>query len=891
MLSISENTGVNDVEMDPTNSDVMYASAYQRRRHVWTLIDGGPESAIYKSTDAGESWRKVTSGLPSVDMGKIGLAISPVKPNIVYATVEAAQGEGGIFKSTDYGETWAKQNSFDQTAMYYATIYADPKDVNRIYVMNFMIMVSNDGGKTLTPLNTQSKHVDNHAMWIDPHDPDYYLVGCDGGVYESYDRGATWDFKSNLPVTQFYDVTVDNSKPFYYVYGGTQDNNSMGGPSRTRSASGIVNSDWFITAGGDGFQSRVDPDDPNTIYSESQYGGLVRFDRKTGQIVGIQPQQGKDEPPLRWQWDSPLMISPFSHTRLYFASNKLFRSDDRGDTWTEISGDLTRQIDRNKLKVMGKVWDVDAVAKNASTTFYGTCTTITESPLKEGLLYVGTDDGLIQVTDDGGKTWRKTEKFPGVPEMTYVSRVCASKFDVNTVYATFDNHKNADFTPYVLRSTDQGKSWTSISSNLPKNGPVLAFAEDYVDPELLFVGTEFGLFFTNDGGKHWIQLKGNLPTISVRDIAIQKREGDLVAATFGRGFYVLDDYSPLRVANEKTLSDNGVLFPVKNAMMYIQSQPLGDSGKAAQGESYFTAPNPPFGATLTYYLKESLKTKKEIRQEKENEAEKKGAEVPYPTPEELTAESMEPVPLVELRITDESGNVVRKIDGPVSSGIHRVSWDLTSPDMIASGGSDAPGPLAMPGKYTVTLFQGVDGKTTQLSEPQSFSVYVEGTDTMPPADHNALVAFQKKVVRLNGEIRGAIETANQLKSRLSLINQALRQTPADVENLQTQASNIETATDSILIALRGSETLRALNENTPISISERVGTIIGNEFLSTARPPQTDITSFDIASEEFTQQLGRLKTIVEVDLKGLEKAMQAAGSPWVPGTLPQWDER
>ena len=890
VLSISENTGVTDVVMDPTNPDILYAASYQRRRHVWTLIDGGPESAIYKSTDAGETWKKITNGLPTVDLGRIGLAVSPVKPNVLYATVEAAEGKGGIFRSTDYGETWEKRNSFNEIAMYYGTIYVDPKDVNRIYVMGTHIMVSDDGGKTLHPMSEKWKHVDSHAMWIDPHDPDYYLVGCDGGVYESFDRAKNWDFKSNLPITQFYDVTVDNSKPFYYVYGGTQDNNSLGGPSQTRSASGITDFDWFITASGDGFQSRVDPEDPNTIYAESQYGGLVRFNRKTGQMVGIQPQQGKDEPPLRWEWDSPLIISPFAHTHLYFAANKLFRSTDRGDTWKEISGDLTRQLDRDKLKVMGKIWNVDAVAKSASTSFYGTCTAISESPLKEGLLYVGTDDGLIQVTDDGGKTWRKTDKFPGVPELAYVTRVVASQHDVNTVYAAFDNHKSEDFTPYILKSTDQGRTWVSIKSNLPANGPVLAFAEDYVDPNLLFVGTEFGLFFSNDGGKNWIQLKGNFPTIAVNDLAVQKRENDLVLATFGRGFYILDNYSPLRTADAKLLSENGVLFPVKNAMLYIQSQPYGGTGKAALGESFFTVPNPPFGATFTYYLKESLKTRKEIRQEEEKKAEKSGTALSYPTHEELTAESMEPSPAIELRVTDESGNVVRKLSGPVTSGIHCVSWDLTYPDMVVGKHDDGSGPLAMPGKYTVALYQRVDGKLTQLSEPQSFTVYVEGTDTMPAADREALVAFQKKVTKLNGVIYGTIQTANDLKNRLGLIKEALKQTPSSVENLWSQVYAIEAANDSILIALRGNETLRALNENTPISISERVNTILGNEAMSTARPPQTDITSYKIASEEFAQQLGKLKNLIEVDMKNLEREMQAAGSPWTPGRLPEWKD-
>ena len=459
VLKISENTGVNDVEMDPSNPNVLYASTYERRRHTWGFIDGGPESGIYKSTDAGETWTKLTAGLPTVDMGKIGLAVSPVKPSVLYATIEAAEGKGGIFRSTDYGETWEKMNSYNETAMYYGVIYADPKNVNRIYLMGTYLMYSDNGGKTMKHMDEKWKHVDSHVMYIDPNDPDYYLVGCDGGLYESYDRAKNWDFKSNLPITQFYDVDVDNSKPFFYVYGGTQDNNSVGGPSQTMSASGIVNSDWFITVGGDGFESRVDPVDPNTVYAESQYGGLVRYNRKTEQMLGIQPVQGKNEAPLRWEWDSPIIISPFDHNTIYFGANKLFKSTDRGDSWTEISGDLTRQIDVNKLKILGRVWGPDAVARNTSTSFYGTLTSISESPLKRGLLYVGTDDGLMQVTDNDGKTWRKIDKFPGVPELAYVTRVITSRFDVNTVYAAFDNHKNEDFKPYLLKSTDQGRTW------------------------------------------------------------------------------------------------------------------------------------------------------------------------------------------------------------------------------------------------------------------------------------------------------------------------------------------------------------------------------------------------------------------------------------------------
>ncbi|HEV3115575.1 MAG TPA: hypothetical protein VGY58_00890, partial [Gemmataceae bacterium] len=467
VLSISQNTGVTDVVLDPRNPDVLLAASYQRRRHVWTLIDGGPESALYRSTDGGATWNQLKSGLPTGELGRIGLAMAPSNPDVIYAIIESTEKKGGIFRSTDLGVTWEKRNDFDAQAQYYAHMVVDPKNPDRLYVMSVYLQVSDDGGKTLRGLGERWKHVDNHEIWIDPGATNYYLVGCDGGVYESFDQGEHWKFISNLPITQFYDVAADDAAPFYHVYGGTQDNFTLGGPARTRSVHGITNADWFVTQGGDGFHSRVDPKDPNTVYSEAQYGALVRYDRHTGEAMGIQPQPGKDEPPLRWNWDSPLIISPHLHTRLYFAGNKLFRSDDRGDTWKAISGDLTRQIDRNQLPVMGKIWSVDAVSKSVSTSFYGNITALAESPKKEGLIYAGTDDGLIQVTQNGGASWTRIEKFPGVPERTYVSRLLASQHDANTVYAAFDNHKSADFAPYILKSADAGKTWKAIKGDLP----------------------------------------------------------------------------------------------------------------------------------------------------------------------------------------------------------------------------------------------------------------------------------------------------------------------------------------------------------------------------------------------------------------------------------------
>jgi photosystem II stability/assembly factor-like uncharacterized protein len=931
VLNISQNTGVTDIVLDANNPDVLIAAAYQRRRHVWTLINGGPESGLHKSTDGGKTWRKLSSGLPAGDVGRIGLAIAPSTPNLVYAIIESTEGKGGIFRSADFGETWEKANPFDSQAQYYAHLVVDPKNPDRIYVMSVFIRVSDDGGRNLRSLGERWKHVDNHCMWIDPNNTDYYLVGCDGGIYESFDRAATWKFIANLPVTQFYDVTCDQTVPFYHVYGGTQDNFTLGGPARNRSASGIVNSDWFVTQGGDGFHSRVDPSDPNIVYSESQYGGLIRFDRRTGEAVGIQPQPGKGEMGLRWNWDSPLTISPHSPTRLYFAANKLFRSEDRGDTWKAISGDLTRQIDRNTLPVMGKIWPPDSVAKSVSTSLYGNCVALAESPKQEDLIYVGTDDGLIQVTEDGGKNWRKIEKFPGVPERTYVARLFASQHDAQTVYAAFDNHKMADFAPYILKSTDAGKHWEPIQGNLPANGPVLAIAEDHVDPKLLFVGTEFGLFFSVTGGEKWVRLKSGLPTIAVRDLAIQKPMNDLVVGTFGRGIYILDDYSPLRHLKDLTgpspLSPTGgdgpgvrgaalqgsssltpnpsrpkeergtVLFPVREAWMYIPARPLGLPGKSFQGEAFYTASNPPFGATFSYYMKDGLKTKRQKRQE----AEKKGPQ-PYPTAEQLRAEAEEEPPAILLTISDARGDVVRTLQGPTSAGMHRVTWDLRDPSVMLPPprppdfeaelfGPERGGPLVMPGEYQVSIAQRVEGVTKPLAGPVRFKVTVVGTEGMAAGDRKELAEFHQKLARLQRAVMGTLEAANAVSGRLAEAKRALDHTPGTDAKYKDMVRKLEKENLDILRALRGDSAIRARNENTPVSIVERVGEAAEATRFSLGKPTGTQREQYAIASEELTAELAKLRKVIETDLRELEKALDLAGAPWTPGRLPEWREK
>lgn len=899
VLKISENTGANDVLMDPRNSDVLYASAQQRRRHVWTQINGGPESALYKSTDGGANWKKLEAGLPKEDMGRIGLAISPVNPDFVFAIIEAANKGGGFYRSTDAGGSWDKRGDYVSPGpQYYNEIIPDPQNVDRIYAMDTFMQVSEDGGKSFHGVGEKYKHVDNHALWIDPNDTNHMLAGCDGGFYETWDRAATWFFNANLPVTQFYRVALDNSTPFYNVYGGTQDNNTLGGPSQTNSASGIANSDWFVTVGGDGFWSQVDPEEPNILYSESQYGGVVRHDRKTGENVDIQPQPGKGEPQLRWNWDSPLIISPHSHTRLYFAAQRLFRSDDRGDNWQPVSPDLSRQIDRNKLKVMGRVWSVDAVAKNSSTSLYGSIVSLAESPVKEGLLYVGTDDGLVQISEDGGANWSKCDKFPGVPENTYVSHIRPSVKDADTVFAAFDNHQMGDFKPYLLKSTDRGKTWSSISGNLPDRGTVYSVAQDYESSDLLFAGTEFGIFFTVDGGKKWLQLKGGMPPIAVKDIAIQKRENDLVLATFGRGFYILDDYTPLRHVSEAMLNQDTAAFSVKKAWMFIPTLPLSLKEKAFLGDAYYTAPNPPFGAVFTYYLKDELKSKKKIRQDKEKELTKDNKDVSYPSWDELQAEDREEAPAVLITVTDEEGHVVRRLTGPVTAGFHRIAWDLRlpppDPTSLVPFDTTNPfnpppfGPLAAPGSYRVNIAKRVDGVVSPIGETQSFQTAPLLASTLPAPDYKSVLEFGKKLSHLQRAVLGANNANAEAQKRLEHLVKSLEDTPGADMKLRDTARDLMTQLKDIDKAMNGNPVVRKFQEPDPPSISERVQTAVYGDWTITSAPTGTHRRNYEIAADEFAPVLERLRKVIEVDLKSLEDQMEAAGAPWTPGRVPRW---
>ncbi len=900
VLHISDDTGVNEVHFDPRDPDVIYASAWQHRRHVWTLVNGGPESDIYKSSDAGATWQKSGKGLPGVDKGRIGLAVSPVQPDTVYAIVEAAEGKSGFYRSTDRGASWKKRSAQRSTSpQYYNEIVCDPVDVDRVYSLDTVLQVTTDGGATFKAMPRKGRHVDDHAMWINPKDTRHIRMGCDGGLYETWDRGAHWHYKPNLPITQFYRVSVDDSEPFYFVYGGTQDNNSQGGPSRTTDRAGITNADWFITVGGDGYETRVDPTDPNTVYSQWQYGGLVRHDRRSGERVDIKPREAPGEPALRWNWDSPLILSAHNPQRLYFAGNKLFRTDDRGSSWKAVSGDLTRQLDRDTLKVMGRIQSPDAVALHDSTSLFGTIVSLDESPLNEKLIYVGTDDGLIQVTEDGGATWRKIATFPDVPEMTYVSCLTASPTEENTVYAAFDNHKQGDFKPYLLMSKDRGATWSSISGNIPARDVVYAVLQDHVRSDLLFAGTEFGVYTSVDRGAHWIRLKSGLPTIAVRDMAIQRRENDLVLGTFGRGFYVLDDYSPLRTVSKEALEAEALVFPVKDTWRYLERSRLGGrDGRGVQGASFYAAPNPTYGAVFTYYLKDKPLSRKEARRKREKALRKKGKDITFPTLEELRAEDTERDPHVELVVRDDTGAVVQRVAGKRAKGLARVAWNLrymaVDPVAAAKGparpGRRGPkGMLALPGTYTVELTLVKDGTVRRLAEPVSFEVVPLDVATFAAKDKKAVLAFQREAARVKRAVLGAGRFLAELQTSVDHLRSARAAAPKVDDSVLVLLDAADATLRGLRTRLGRDATLAKHDRPVPPGIRQRINNVTGNQWSVTSAPTKTQVAEVAVAAELYTAWHADLIAFVQGPYMELMKTLVAGGAPWTPSRLPVWD--
>jgi photosystem II stability/assembly factor-like uncharacterized protein len=906
ILNISEHTGISDVIMDPTNPDVLIAVAHQRRRHTWTLIHGGPESGLHKSTDAGATWRRIRTGLPGGDLGRIVPAFSPARKGLIYAKVESADGPVALFASNDAGESWERRAAVQAQPMYYENIHPDPKDADRIYVPSVQSFVSDDGGRNFRQIGERAKHVDNHVIWVDPDNTDHLLEGSDGGLYESWDGGRLWRHFANLSITQFYNVEVDNVSPIYNIYGGTQDNSTLGGPSRSKGPNGSTNNDWFVVTGGDGFVVRIDPSDPNIVYAESQYGGIVRLDKRTSERVSIRPAEDRGEAPLRFNWESPFIISSHSPSRLYFGASRLFRSDDRGNSWKPISPDLTRQTDRNTLPVMGRIWPPEAIAQHQSTATWGNISTVAESRRREGVMIVGTDDGLTQVSIDGGANWRRSEAPPGLPNYgnygVYVQEVAASKHDEQVMYSLYENTKNGDFKPYIYKSTNRGGSWESITGDLPATSPVLSFAEDHVNPNLLFVGTEHGLHFTVDGGKRWLRLRNNLPTIPVRDLAIQERENDLVLATFGRGFYVLDDYSPLRQVSQATFDRDAYVFPTKTAVVEVPEQ---GKSRGSQGENLWMSENRYFGALITYWVKEAPRTLRQRRQEQDRAAAAKNASPRYPTQAELTAEADEEAPQTLLTVTDSAGRVVRRLAVPGGRGIHRYVWNLraTAPTTGGGGfgggggggggqeqdppifqGSTGGGSFVAPGTYRVALSRRIDGAVVALGEPQTLTVTADPGVTLTPAQRTQNTEYQQNVDRLQRSFTGTLEAANSMRTRTQAIQRANVDSPADVKLLD-EARRFDTRVLAVLRRMRGDETLRGLESGDPTSLQDRVNSAVQGARGLSGAPTGTQQRNYAIANEDLAAIVKELRGL-EAEIRKFEQQLEAAGVPYTPGRWP-----
>jgi photosystem II stability/assembly factor-like uncharacterized protein len=881
VLSKGEYTGVTDVVMDPSNPDILYAATHQRHRTVWALLNGGPESGIFKSTDGGNNWKEMKSGIPGGDKGKICLAVSPQKHNVIYAGIELPGRVGGFFRSDDHGETWTKMSDYVAGGTgphYYQEIWCDPHRFDSIYHADVELHRSDDGGTNFVGVGSNTKHVDNHAVAFHPADPDVVLVGCDGGLYRTYDRCKSWHFTANLPLTQFYKVAVDYDWPFYHVVGGTQDNNTQYGPTATSRVQGITNADWRIVIGGDGHDCAIDPSNPDIIYGESQQGYIRRFDRKTGMTLDIRPQPGEGEPALRFNWDSPIEISFHDPKRLYFGSSRLHRSDDQGNSWKTLSPDLSRNQNRFTLPIMGRVWSIDATWDLFAMSQYNNITSIGESPLDENLIYVGTDDGLIQVTEDGGNNWRKIDKIHGLPQYSFVNDIKACRFDKDTVYVCLDNHKYGDYKPYLMKSTDRGNSWEPMVGNLPDRHLVWRIIQDHEKADLFFLATEFGVFTSLDGGANWIKIKSGMPNISVRDLEIQRRENDLVAATFGRGFYVLDDFTPLRTVSPELLKENELhIFPVKTAKLYSQDDRLG--GRLGwQGDNYFAADNPSFGAVFTFHLRDVIKTQKQTRLEAEQKANEAGKDVPTPSWEQLQMEERESAAQIVFTVRDSAGQIVDQMIQPQQKGLQRIAWPLRY----------SWGPNVAPGQYTVSAERVIDGIASALGNQVTFEVQSIDSPSLPQPAHADALAFYKNAYELMQKLSGARNSLATALSTVQSIQTALQQRVIDDKTLVADTKKLQTRLLDVQDKMTGDSTKAKRQVELPPSMIQRVQSAMFGSIRSGYGPTQTHRDSMEIARKQYSEIYPELSQLIETELREIEQRVEKEGIYGIGGrTVPK----
>lgn len=768
VLEAGPDAGGTDLVMDPSNNKVIYAATYQRRRASWGFNGGGPNSAIWKTVDAGRSWTKLENGLPAGDKGRIGLDVYRRNPNIVYARIEHPK-EGGVYRSEDGGASWSKVSSTNPRPMYFSQIRIDPSDDKRIYVGGTNMHVSDDGGKTFNNNAAEKIHVDFHALWVDPNNGDHVMIGGDGGVGVSYDRSRTYVWLPNLPVAQFYHVSFDNQTP-YTVCGGLQDNDTWCGPSRVRSRDGIGQDEWFTVQGGDGFVALIDPTDPRIIYAESQEGFMARVDRVTNERKSVRPEGPLTEPPIRWNWDTPLLISPHDPSTIYAGGHRLYRSRDRGNSWKPISPDLSLGIDRDSVALMGIKGKDITIAKNDGVNDFGTLFTIAESHRVAGLLYTGTDDGQVQMSRDAGGTWSNlTGKIPGAPHLANVSKVEPSKFADGTVYVTFDGHKVGDYGTYAYVSNDFGQGWKSVVGDLPRGQVVRTITEDLKNPDVLYLGTESGLWVSADRGKSWIKVGGSFPTVPVYEITLHPRDNDMIVATHGRAIWILDDLAPFQQYAAARAAGN-YMFDVEPA---VQRGIADDRERGFEGNMIWLGKNPPFGARIPYHL---------------------GAK----------ADS------VAIVVKDASGATVRTLRGDetksgLGQGVNLAVWDLridpipgppqesAAPSPFGGGGSnDTPGPLVLPGEYQLALR--VNGKDTGTGKVR---VLGEPDMVLSDADRKSRYDALRELQTVGSRVQHATVAVRKANEQLTQIKAALKDSTAVPAPIKASLDSLSRSLDSL----------------------------------------------------------------------------------------------
>ncbi|MDX2034171.1 MAG: hypothetical protein SF339_26080 [Blastocatellia bacterium] len=849
---IDEDTGFIDVAMDGQDPNVLYAAAYQRRRTPFGFNGGGPGSGLYKTTDGGATWRRLAGGLPEGDAGRIGIDIYRKDPKIVYATYEHA--EGGLFRSEDAGATWKKMNEINPRPMYYSQVRIDPQNDQRIYVLGASMYISDNGGKSLSNAGPFWRiHGDFHAMWINPANSNHLLVGSDGGIHFSYDKSRSWDFVNTIPLGQFYEVGFDFRKP-YWVYGGLQDNGSWGAPSATLNFTGPSNDEWIRVGGGDGFYTQVDPKDPNTVYTESQNGNIQRLNLLTSEAKFIRPQPpetgaGGVGERYRFDWNSPIVISPHDNRRIYLGGNRLFISNSRGDSWDLVTPDLTKNIDRDKIEIMGVL---PKLSRHDGQEGFSQITTIAESPVKEGILWVGTDDGNVQVSRDGGKTWKNvvdriSRIAGGVPRNTYVTRVIGSAAVAGRAYVAFDGHRNDDFRPYVFATEDFGETWRAITGNLPS--PANVIREHPRNHNLLFVGTEFGLWVSFNRGGVWRQLKNNLPTVPVDDIAIHPRENDLILATHGRSLWVLDDLSPLEQMTETVAAADSHLLDPRPAVMWRLY-----AHKAYAGNKTFIANNPPAGAIIHYYLREKAKDK------------------------------------VRITIHDKAGAQVGEVMMVKNEpGLHRVNWDLRHqpPFTLAQTAPGAGfalvgarGPRVLPGEYLVRLV--IDGKEV-MSKP--LLVEEDPRIRISPADAEARLGAFLALNRLQRAGNEALRSLANLRKEVGALQDGLKKqanAPAAVQeavrSLQQEIEKLQTRLISSQGGVNQQENAGPSDPERAMAVMIRIGQLFNILDSYTEAPGKQQQDLARALTTQLNAAITEVNRLVTETVPRLNKQIEAAGA-------------